>query len=171
MNLVSNAITALVALLAVWLGGWLSTRNQDRSWGREHLRQWRDIRLTAYSEFLSAYREYVAFTGEPNVKITTAPHPRHPGELMPFFDERGTRYKEKFEATVTTARLVSEQPQTEAALMTLVRRARRVAAERATHSVETVPPEAFKELWDAQNQSVFVATARLELGLPEMPNP
>ncbi|MBM9503675.1 hypothetical protein [Actinacidiphila acididurans] len=47
MNLVSNGITAMVTLFAVVLGGWLSTRSQDQLWQREHVRQWRDIRLGA----------------------------------------------------------------------------------------------------------------------------
>ena len=41
----------------------------------DHARQWRNIRLSAYKDFLSAYREYIAFTVEPAAKIFTEPHP------------------------------------------------------------------------------------------------
>jgi hypothetical protein len=93
MDLVSSATTAIATLLGVLIGGWLSIRNQDRLWRRDSARQWRDIRLTAYTKFLAAFRAYVAFASEPTAKITAVPHPRISGELMPFFDERGTQYK------------------------------------------------------------------------------
>lgn len=167
MDLVSNAITAVVTLLAVTLGGWLTTRNQDRLWRRDHARQWRDIRLAAYTEFLAAYDEYLAYACEPAASITAVPHPWIDGEWMPFFDERGTRYKEKLEAAGTTAKFVSGRPETETAIVALVRRTRRVAAARATHPANEVPPEVFQELWAAQD--VFAATARIEVDLPVMP--
>jgi hypothetical protein len=167
MNLASNAITALVTLLAVLLGGWLSVRNQDRLWHRDHARQWRDIRLGTYRDFLSAYREYIAFTLDPAAKIIAIPHPRHTGEMMPFFDEAGRPYKEKLEATLAAARLVSELPQTMDAIRELVRRARQVAAARAIHDPGETPAEEFEELWAAER--VFAGFARRELGLAEMP--
>ncbi len=163
MNLISNAITGGITLLAVLLGGWLSIRNQDRLWRRDTARQWRDIRLSAYSDFLSAYREYIAFTLEPTAKISAVPHPRKPGELMPFFDAVGRPYKEKLEATKTAVRLVSELPKTGDALDALVRRARRIAAQRATHGARDMPPEDFQELWDAEHK--FLTAARQEMGL------
>ena len=55
------AVTAVTTLIAVALGGWLTGRAQDRIWQRDHQRQWRDIRLTAYTGYLTAFREYVAY--------------------------------------------------------------------------------------------------------------
>jgi hypothetical protein len=168
MDLASNAITALVTLLAVLLGGWLTVRNQDRLWRHDHARQWREIRLATYRDFLTAYREYIAFTLEPTAKITAVPHPRHPGEMMPFFDQAGRPYKEKFEATLTAARLVSELPQTMEAITDLVRQARQVAALRAIYEPGETPADDFAELWDAER--AFVGCARLELGLAIIPH-
>jgi hypothetical protein len=122
--------------------------------------------LSAYKDFLSAYREYIAFTVEPAAKIVTVPHPHLQGELMPFFDESGRPYKEKLEATKTVIRLVSESPGTVANCNTLVRRARRVAAARARHGVGQVPAEEFQELWAAER--AFVMAARQELDLAEI---
>lgn len=167
MNLVGNAITAVVTLLAVALGGWLSVRNQDRLWRRDHERQWRDIRLSAYKDFLSAYREYVAFAQEPTAKISAVPHPRRHGEMMPFFDKKGRPYKEKLEATTMSVSLVSERPETRDALFELIRRARIIAAARAMYSPGDIPDQAFQELFEAHN--AFVFAARRELGLSDRP--
>lgn len=59
MEVLGTSITAVIALLGVLLGGWLSLRNQDRLWQRDHARQWRDIQLAAYKDFVVATRAYV----------------------------------------------------------------------------------------------------------------
>lgn len=166
MNLVSNGITAMVTLFAVVLGGWLSTRSQEQLWQREHARQWRDIRLGVYRDFLTAYREYIAFTREPDANISAIPHPERAGTMMPFFDEIGRPYVERLEAAETAARFVSEWPATVNAVDRLVGRARRVAAARATYDAGDVPTQEFRELWVAEGE--FLAAARQELGLSQM---
>ncbi|MEU5262574.1 hypothetical protein [Amycolatopsis sp. NPDC021455] len=167
MSVIGNVITAVVALLGVVLGGWLTLRNQDRSWSREHARQWRDIRLETYNEFLAAYRQYVAFTLEPTAKIAAIPHPRLPDQMMPFFDEAGRPYKEKFESALTAVRLVSDLPDTVRTCVYLVRAARQVAAARATLSEADLTSDSFANLWSAEKE--FLAAAREELGLSAMP--
>ncbi|WP_162688818.1 MULTISPECIES: hypothetical protein [unclassified Streptomyces] len=167
MNLLSTAITGAVALLGVVVGGWLSIRNQDRLWHRDHARQWRDIRLAAYKDFVLAYRQYVAFTLEPTANITAVPHPRIPGELMPYFDQEGRPYKEGLEGASTAVRLVSESPDTLNAAADVVRSVRQIAAARATCSEATLPPEVFERLWTAQK--AFLLATRKELGLVAAP--
>jgi hypothetical protein len=169
MELADKGITAAVTLLAVMLGGWLSTRTQDRHWRRESERQWRDVRLTAYNEFLTAFRQYIAFILEPTSTILVAPHPRQPGELMPFFDKEGTPYKEKFEATKTAVRLVSSSAATLDAQGRLVVRARRIAAARASQQVSEIPSEEFQGLWYSEME--FIVAARQELGLTVLQAP
>lgn len=166
MSVIGNVITAVVALVGVMLGGWLTLRNQDRSWNREHARQWRDIRLATYNEFLSAYRQYVAFTLEPTANIAAIPHPRLPDQMMPFFDETGRPYKEKLESAFTAVRLVSDLPDTVRTCVFLVRAARQIAAARATLSESDLPSEPFEKLWSAEKE--FLAAAREELGLSAM---
>lgn len=166
MNVLINVVTASVALLGVLLGGWLSFRNQDRLWWRDHARQWRDVRLSTYNNFLTAYRQYVAFTLEPTANITAVPHPRLPEELMPFFDETGRPYKEKLEAAFTAVRLVSEFPDTVSTCIGVVICARQIAAARAHLSETDLPSEPFRELWLAEQ--AFLTTARQELGLQPM---
>ena len=165
MNLLSNAITALVTLLAVSLGGWLSLRNQDRMWHRDHERQWRDIRLANYQEFLTAYREYLAFAQDPKAKISAVPHPQRDGVMMPFFDADGRPYKEKLEAARMGVSLVSELSETRDALLVLMRRVRQIAAARATHSPADMPDQLFPALFAAHG--AFLSAARKELGLSE----
>jgi hypothetical protein len=150
----------------VLLGGWLSTRNQDQLWRRDHARQWRDIRLTTYRDFLTAYREYLAFTRDPNATISAIAHPYRPGTMMPFFDESGRPYVERLEAAELAARLVSEQPATGEAVEQLLAQVRAIAATRAAHMPEAIPAEEYRSLWAAESH--FLATARTELGLPPM---
>jgi hypothetical protein len=167
MTLANSAITATVALLGVLLGGYLSIRNQDRLWARDHARHWRDIRLSAYKEFLGAYRQYIAFTVEPTAKITAIPHPRAPNTLIPLFDEVGRSYKERIDEASIAARLVSESSETTDAIMRLSRCARAVAASRASHGIDDMPSEVFERLWSAQD--AVLVTFRRELGLPPAP--
>ncbi|MFD9464008.1 hypothetical protein [Streptomyces sp. NPDC060027] len=163
----ASVITGLVALVGVALGGWLSLRNQDRAWQREHQRQWRDIRLTVCNDFLAANRRYVAYVLDPRASITALPHPREPGHLMPFFDETGRPYKEALEAGFTAMRLVTERPETVRCGVILVNSSRRVAAARATLSEADIPSEAFENLWRAEQD--FINAVRSELGLVTMP--
>jgi hypothetical protein len=165
VNFATSAITAVVTLLGVALGGWLTTRNQERLWRRDHARQWRDIRLSTYSEFLTAYRQYIAFALEPTARISAVPHPRRPDELMPFFDETGRPYREKFEGAMMAVRLVSDRPATSEAAGELINRARHIASARATHSAQDIPNELFEDLWRVQTK--FMVATRSELGLSD----
>ncbi|MGC4837647.1 hypothetical protein ACLQ3D_24415 [Micromonospora vinacea] len=87
MSLIQAGVTATTTMLAVLIGGWLTVRAQDRLWRRDQDRQWRDIRLNAYTDFIGAVREYVAHVLNPAARITAVPRPRDPGDLMPFFDD------------------------------------------------------------------------------------
>ncbi|MFF1608841.1 hypothetical protein ACFVYA_13770 [Amycolatopsis sp. NPDC058278] len=166
MNFATSATTSFLTLMGVLLGGWLSTRNQERLWRRDHARQWRDIRLSAYNEFLSAYRQYLAFALDQDARIFASPSPRKPDEMMPYFDEVGRPYREKFEAAIMTVRLVSAQRETADAAKELIDRTRRIAAARATHTEQDIPTELFDELWKAHRR--FLVAARQELDLPDI---
>ena len=163
MSAVQVSFTAVTTLLAVLLGGWLTLRSQDRSWRRDHQREWRDIRLAAYAGFIDAFRQYIAYVLRPDAQITSAPRPRPPNDLMPFFDEAGTPYRERLESSKTRLRLVCERAPVVAASNEMVRRARLLAAERATHDVERIPGTLFERLWESERE--FVLAARQELGL------
>ena len=123
-----------------------------------------NIRLKAYTEFLGAVREYVAFTLNPDARITAVPRPTEPGDLMPFFDAEGGRYRERLESTKTSLRLVAGRPELVRESSTLVRQARLLAAARAGADVDALPAERFDALWQAERQ--FIDAARAELSLP-----
>ncbi|MEH0937190.1 hypothetical protein V6U80_18690 [Micromonospora sp. CPCC 205543] len=163
MSLVQVSVTATATLLAVMLGGWLTVRSQDRHWRRDHQRQWRDIRLAAYSEYLSAFREFVAYVLQPTAQVVAVPRPVEPYDLMPFFDAQGSAYRERLEASKTAVRLVSGGPDVVHACNAMVRHARLLAADRASHDIGSVPPARFQDLWSAERQ--FMRAARAELGL------
>ena len=166
MELATTATTAAVALLGVVLGGWLAGRNQDRTWRREHAAQWRDIRLSAYSDFVSAYRQFVAFALEPGARISAIPNPRNAGKVLPFFDTTGRPYKERLEATAIRILVVSESSDTMRTSNDVVEGARRIAAARATHSETDVPHDVFASFFSAQK--AFLNAARRDLDLPEV---
>lgn len=155
--------------MAWFWGGWLSIRNQDRLWRRDHARQWRDIRLAAYKEFTAAYRQYVAFVLDPSANIAAVPNPRFPGELMPIFDQIGRPYKERLEAASTAVRLVCESSDTLRATNNIVWSVRQIATTRATRSEDALPSETFTALWSVQQ--AFLLAARRELGLAEIQLP
>jgi hypothetical protein len=169
VNLVGNAVTAAVTLLGVLLGGWLSVRNQERLWNRDHARQWRDIRLAAYSDFLAAYREYFAFALEPAARIASLTRIDFPDEPLPYFDELGRPYKEKLDSALMVVRLVSEMGETTDALHELVAGVRGIAAARATSAADEIPQGKFDLLWEAQKR--FIIAARRELGLTTIDQP
>jgi hypothetical protein len=156
-------VTAVSTLVAVVLGGWLTIRAQDRHWRRDHQRQWRDIRLAAYTSYLTAFRQYVAYVLQPTAQILVVPRPRMPADPMPFFDEKGSAYRERLEASKTTLRLVAGRAGVVRASNMMVRYARLLAADRATHEADAIPPERFERLWSAERE--FVLAAREELGL------
>ncbi|MBQ1061968.1 hypothetical protein AB0F90_08980 [Micromonospora chalcea] len=161
--MIEVGVTAVATLCAVVLGGWLTLRGQDRLWRRDTERQWRDIRLKAYTDFLTAMRELVAYLLTPTAVVTAVPRQSGEGDDMPFFDERGTRHKERLEATKSAIRLVAGTATVVEATDALVRRARLVAVARAEHGPDAIPPERFTELWAAER--AFLRDARAEVGL------
>ena len=165
MELVSAAATGLVALFGVVLGGWITSRNQDRIWRREHEGKWRDVRLSSYLEFVSAYRQYVAYATNPDAKIIARPHPRRPGVMMPTLAEDGRTYQEQLDTASVQVRLVSQMPETVIACAQVVHHARQIAA--AARAVqggdETSTDEIYPVFFEAQNR--FLNAVRRELDL------
>ncbi|MFI6134156.1 hypothetical protein [Micromonospora sp. NPDC051141] len=163
MDLLANGLTALVAFLSVALGGYLSIRAQSWHWDRDHLRQWCDIRLSAFEDFLSAFRAYVAFALKPAAKLDAVPDPYWPGQLMPIFDDEGTGYKERVDAAKTKVRLVAQSQETLDALVEAVHQACQLAVDRARSVVGDLPQDRLRKVWAAEH--AFLAAARIELSL------
>lgn len=163
VNVGGIVVTAVTTLGAVLLGGWLTIRSQDRVWRRDHRRQWRDIRLAAYTSYLTAFREYVAYVLRPGVRILAVPRPYPPNDLVPYFDETGSSYKERLESTKTALRMIAGCARVVRASNSMVRHARLLAADRATNDVDSIAPERFERLWTAERE--FVLAAREDLGL------
>jgi hypothetical protein len=83
---------------------------------------------------------------------------------MPFFDDDGSRYRERLESTKTALRLVAGRSEVVSGSSELVREARHLAATRAGNGVEAMPADRFDALWAAERR--FIEVARAELGLP-----
>ncbi|MCC3328228.1 hypothetical protein [Nocardia abscessus] len=167
MDVVGNAISALAVLIGVVLGGWLTIRNQLSQWDRENERHWRDIRLSTYNDFVTAYRQYVAFVMSERVKVTAVPHARVANEMTPLFDEHGLEHKVRLESAWVATRLVCTSQETSDACLKVVTIARQMAAARASLEATEVPPDLLNQLWTAQYG--LVSAIRNELGLHVMP--
>lgn len=163
MSVAEVGVSATTTLVAVVLGGWLTVRAQDRLWRRDHQRQWRDIRIDAYIRFLTAFREYIAYVLRPTTRVLAVPRPRKPHDLMPVFDDAGSPFKERLDAAKTALRLIAASPRAVRACNTMIRHARLLAADRATHEVDAVASGRFEDLWSSERE--FVLAAREELGL------
>jgi hypothetical protein len=169
VSLIGNLVTGIAALLGVFLGGMLTFRNQERAWAREHRRQWRDVRLEASIAFVAATRAMLVYLSSPAAAITTAPHPRRPGEMIPYFDEVGRQLREEMEAAITKIRLVAHSLETARAAHVVVVDLRLLAVGRAAHGHDDVPDELFVRFWASQQQ--FLTAARAEVELAELPDP
>src|SRR5262245_25499068 len=143
MNLVQVTVTATATLLAVVIGGWITTRSQNRHWRRDHQPQWRDIRLAGYSDCLNAFREFITYVLRADVEIVMVPRPEEPHDPMPFFDSEGTAYRQRLEATKTAVRLISGGPDIIQSCNSMVRHARLLASDRASLGIGEVSSDRF----------------------------
>jgi hypothetical protein len=168
MNVINNVVAGTAALLGVLLGGFITVRNQERMWIREHDRQWRDIRLRAFDDFVAAYRGMMAYIRSPDVEITSTPHPRRPGEWIPYFSESGRPIREQLEVTISKIRLIALSDDTPKHAHQVVYALRDLAAARAQHPHDEMPDDLFVRLFAAQQR--FLTAARAEVGLPELPD-
>jgi hypothetical protein len=163
------AVTGGVTLVAVLLGGWLTARMQSRQATRDHLREWRQIRLARYDEFVAVHREYVAYMLDPDTTIGSLPHPTRPGVSMPVVGKDGRRYRERLDAARTAVYLVCESAGTRDAARALVAHVRELSAAGGGALVSAAPTSEFDKLWQLERQ--FVRAARSELGLPRIEDP
>ncbi|WP_406081019.1 hypothetical protein [Micromonospora sp. NBC_00858] len=106
----------------------------------------------------------MTFVLNPAARIIAVPRPRDPGDLMPFFDDEGSRHRERLESTKTALRLVAGRSEVVSGSSELVRQARLLAAVRADSGVEALPADRFDALWEVERR--FIEAARAELGLP-----
>lgn len=166
MTVANSVVAGVVALLGVLLGGFLTVRNQDRLWAREHDRQWRDIRLEVYEEFVTAYRAVLAYISSPDAELTAAAHPRRPGEEIPYFSEAGRQLRERMDVAITKIRLVARSDETARSAHRVVYALRDLAAARAKHAHDEMPDDLFRTLFAAQQR--FLTAARTEVNLPEI---
>lgn len=168
MGIANSIIAGVAALLGVTLGGYVTIRNQERMWKREHDRQWRDIRLQAFDDFVTAYRGMMAYISSPEAGITSTPHPRRAGEWIPYFSESGQLFRERLEIAVSRLRLVVLSGDTSRCAHAVVYALRDLAAARAEHPHDGMPDDLYLRFFEVQQR--FLTAARAEVGLPELPD-
>lgn len=166
MSVFGSIATAIVALVGVALGGVISTRNQERTWQREHERHWRDLRLHEYAEFKGAVRSMVAYIVDPSAKVLAKPHPRRSEEMVPIFDEIWKPFRERLEVAETRIRLVAVSQLTTECAQEVVIDTRVLAAARSTCAHDEIPDNLFVQLW--ASLEAFTNAARVEFGLDEI---
>lgn len=151
-------------LLGVFAGGWVASRTQAAGHRREDRRHLTDTRRVAYAAFLTAVREYVAYTQSPHTQVAAVPHAARQEMLIPLLDAEGTAYRQRMDAAHVGVRLVAGSATVFEHARELARAVRRSAAARATHAAGQVPADVYEAMWDAEAR--FVDTVRIELGLP-----
>lgn len=166
MDTVVIALTAAGSLFGVFLGGWLSSRAQDKSWERTEQQHLLEIRRVAYQNFLAAVRQYVAYAQSAAAKIEALPHPVKADTLIPVFDDTGTPFRHQMEAANMGVRLVARSRATVEHANLVAHHVRQSAAARATHPAGAIPREIFESIWGAEQQ--FIKSVRDELGLGDL---
>jgi hypothetical protein len=162
----SYFVSGGAALLGAGIGAFIPFYRDKRLWKRESEKYWLDTRLATYKELLSAHRQYLAYVMLPDTLIEALPHPRFPGELMPFFDEKGRPVVERHDAAFSALRLVAMSQPTEQAMANLVTSARQVACARAEMQPKQLGSGLFEKT--SSYEQAFINEARRELGLPEL---
>lgn len=168
MSILNSVVAGVVALLGVLLGGFITIRNQEKMWMREHDRQWRDIRLRTFEDFVAACRAMMAYITSTSAEITATPHPRRAGERIPHFTESGLPVREEMESTISKLRLVALMDETTIYAHRMVYALRDLAAARALYPHDEIPDNMFVQFFVAQQ--CFLTAARAEMGLPELPD-
>lgn len=158
--------SGFVTVLAVLIGGWLSSRAQFRQSEKQDDSNWRAVRIAKYAQFLTAYRQYIAYALDPEAKISAVPHPRLPNTMMPFFDATGRRYREQLEAARAELLLACVDDAVEHATLMLLRQARSIAASRHNTAATDIPPQQFEALWTLERE--VINQARKDLGLSRL---
>jgi hypothetical protein len=120
----------------------------------------------AYSRFLTAVREYVAFALGSSAKIEAQPHPTDPRILIPILDEAGTKYRQQLDAAHVGVRLVASSGAIVEKAHSLARAARQAVASRATSPSGLIPSDTYTVVWSIERD--FVDAVRAEIGLPAL---
>ncbi|WP_155372619.1 hypothetical protein [Catellatospora vulcania] len=157
-------LSTLGPLLGVLAGGWVASRTQAAGHRREDRRHLADTRRTAYAAYLTAVREYVAYTQSPHTQVEIVPHAEQQEILIPLLDADGTAYRQRMDAAHVGVRLIAGSATVVEHARELARAVRRAAAARATHAAGRIPADVYEAMWDAESR--FVDTVRVELGLP-----
>src|SRR5687768_10788170 len=93
MDLVALIMGPVVALAGVWLGGWITSRDQARLRDREERRHEREELRAACRAYLAAARQFDQYLKDPRTVIGIVPNPAgaHP---IPIFDARAEPYSQ-----------------------------------------------------------------------------
>jgi hypothetical protein len=129
------------------------------------MQRWREARSSAYSRFLGAVNQYMAYVEGPHANIESVPHPATSRPLA-LFDKDGAPYKEALESSYAEVQLLAGSPLTIARAADLARAARRAAAARGLYEAGEIPEDHVGPVWEAEKG--FILAARFELGLAEI---
>ena len=157
------ALSPAIALLGVWIGGRLSFRTQEKAWKQAEVQKWREIRRSAYGDFITTarrYRTYIGKTNAANIRI------RHfKGAYLDVdLDDEGVAHKRDLDAALAQVQLMADDQGTVYAARALVGMTRRFAAGKGVYRTQEIPPEYITEAyWNAE--LAFINATRTEFGM------
>ena len=160
-------LSAPLTLVGVWLGGFLSSRAQDRTWKREQSQLSRDVRRAVYSRLVATVRQYRSYVVGPHAQVDVWLWDDPGGRrLAPGIGADGATYQEAMEASFTEVLMVAEDQETIDRAHFLTGMARRTAVARAIYGSDQIPNNVDGALFVAERS--FIECARRDLGLPVM---
>ncbi|NYD51813.1 hypothetical protein BJY14_007796 [Actinomadura luteofluorescens] len=151
-----------MALIGVGLGSLLSSRAQARAWERDEMRRWRDVRRTAYGDFLAAVRQYRSYVTGPGSRVNVSLHPDG-RRLVPGIGQEDSEYQEKMEAAFAAVQMVAQDQDPVDAAHLLTRMARRTAVASAIPGAEAVREDIEQRFFSAEHDFLIAARRSLDL--------
>ena len=166
MNLAALIVGPIVALAGVWLGGWITSRGQERLRDREERRHERDELRVACRAYLAAARQFDQYLKDPRTVIDTVANPGAPHPI-PIFDARAEPYNQTLEACSASLLFAAASVETINQATRLRTALVRLAVARAEHpGPGRIPNEPVLAVLAAERD--FMNAARRDLGLAPM---
>jgi hypothetical protein len=155
------SLSAVLALVGVWLGSLLSARSVDRAARREEAYRWRDMRRACYGAFIGSVRDLQAYVTGTDSQVTITLSPAD-GKLVPSFDASGLLHRQRLDACYADVQLLARDDEVIRAATILYRLVYRLVIARGVYG-RVIPDEVSDPLWEAERE--FINISRRDLTL------
>ncbi|GAA3215810.1 hypothetical protein ACFO1B_14825 [Dactylosporangium siamense] len=162
MNAFVAVMGPLVALIGVWLGSWLTLRNERQKAQAEQRHREREELRRAYSRYLTACRQFVDYLKQPAnpVDVIRSPDGRL---VVPKLSGDGAALRQAVEAASADLLMVTSSPDVAEQARELRVAVLRFAIDRANSPDGIVPDLSFRTF--QPSEQAFLNAARRDLGM------